>query len=29
MADSRADHVAPCVEWYKNDEEMVCMVKIK
>ncbi|WP_276366658.1 hypothetical protein [Chryseolinea sp. H1M3-3] len=21
------DHMSPCVEWYKNDREMYCMVK--
>ena len=22
------DHAVPCVEWYKNDDEMLCMVKL-
>jgi predicted transcriptional regulator YdeE len=25
--DKRAQKGAPCVEWYKNDEEMMCLVK--
>ncbi|MET0634483.1 MAG: hypothetical protein ABWZ25_00565 [Chitinophagaceae bacterium] len=29
MADKRADLSTPCVEWYKNDDEMVCMVRVK
>ena len=27
MQDNRVDKMKPCVEWYKNDEEMLCMVK--
>jgi predicted transcriptional regulator YdeE len=27
MQDSRADNSSPCVEWYKNDNEMICMLK--
>jgi DNA-binding cell septation regulator SpoVG len=27
MQDERADHTKPAVEWYKNDEEMFCMVR--
>ena len=23
------DHSKPCVEWYKNDDEMLCMIKCK
>jgi hypothetical protein len=29
MEDKRIEHGHPCVEWYKSDEEMVCMVKMK
>ena len=29
MQDSRVDKTKPCVEWYKNDDEMLCMVKSK
>ena len=28
MQDKRVDNITPCVEWYKNDEEMVCMLKM-
>lgn len=27
MNDQRADKTKPAVEWYKNDDEMVCMIK--
>lgn len=27
MNDPRADLTTPCVEWYKSDEEMWCMLK--
>ena len=27
MEDERADKTKPAVEWYKNDREMMCMVK--
>ena len=27
MRDVRADRTKPCVEWYKNDDEMMCMVR--
>ena len=27
MKDDCPDENRPCVEWYKNDEEMVCMVR--
>lgn len=27
MNDGRADKTKPAVEWYKNDDEMLCMVK--
>ena len=27
LQDKRVDHTKPAVEWYKNDEEMLCMVK--
>jgi hypothetical protein len=29
LKDERADHQKPCVEWYKNEQEMLCMVKMK
>lgn len=29
LADSRSDKTSPCVEWYKSDKEVVCMVKLK
>lgn len=29
MRDSRVDKTKPCVEWYKNDDEMLCMVRSK
>ena len=28
MQDERFDKTTPCVEWYKNDDEMVCMLKV-
>lgn len=28
MEDPRMDKTFPCVEWYKDDNEMMCMVKI-
>ncbi|MEP7277736.1 MAG: DinB family protein [Bacteroidota bacterium] len=28
IEDERSDKTMPCIEWYKNDDEMVCMVKI-
>jgi len=27
MEDPQADKNKPCVEWYKNDDEMLCMIK--
>ena len=27
MDEKNIDHTKPCVEWYKNEEEMLCMVK--
>jgi predicted transcriptional regulator YdeE len=27
ITDSRADKTKPAIEWYKNDDEMMCMVK--
>jgi len=27
MQDKQADHTKPAVEWYKNDDEMLCMVR--
>jgi len=29
MQDERADLSKWCVEWYKSDEEMMCMVRVK
>ncbi len=29
MQDNRFDNTKPCIEWYKNDDEMVCMIKSK
>ena len=29
MTDDHVDKTKPCVEWYKNDDEMLCMVKVK
>jgi hypothetical protein len=29
MQDPRADTSKPCVEWYKDDDVMVCMIKKK
>jgi hypothetical protein len=29
MKDSRPDKNYPCIEWYKSDNEMVCMVNAK
>ena len=29
MQDELVDTMKPCVEWYKNNEEMLCMVKSK
>ena len=26
--DKRVDHTKPGVEWYKNDDEMLCMLKV-
>ena len=28
MQDKRFDNITPCVEWYKSDQEMICMVKM-
>lgn len=27
MQDNNVDKAKLCVEWYKNDEEMLCMMK--
>jgi hypothetical protein len=27
MQDNRTNG-SPCIEWYKNDDEMLCMIKI-
>ncbi|MEJ7677834.1 MAG: hypothetical protein WKG06_08200 [Segetibacter sp.] len=29
MQDGHIDKTKPCIEWYKNDDEMFCMAKIK
>jgi predicted transcriptional regulator YdeE len=29
MKDERADSTFPCVEWYKSDHEMMCMMRTK
>jgi predicted transcriptional regulator YdeE len=29
MRDKRMDETKPCVEWYKSDDEMMCMIKMK
>jgi len=29
MEDKNADTTKPCVEWYKSDDEMLCLVKSK
>jgi hypothetical protein len=29
LSDPRLDHSFPCLEWYKSDRELVCMVKLK
>ena len=28
MPDNRPDKNHPCIEWYKSDDEMLCMVKV-
>ena len=28
MQEKNIDHSKPCVEWYKNDDEMLCMLKL-
>ena len=28
MSDERIDKTNPCIEWYKNNDEMLCMVKL-
>ncbi|HEX6225463.1 MAG TPA: transcriptional regulator [Chryseolinea sp.] len=28
MSQKNVDHGKPCVEWYKNDDEMMCMLKL-
>lgn len=28
IADARMDKTFPCVEWYENEEDVICMVKI-
>jgi hypothetical protein len=29
MKDNRVDKSKPCIEWYKNEREMLCMVRMK
>ena len=29
MQDNRFDNTKPCIEWYKDDNEMLCMIKSK
>jgi len=29
LKDDRIDRSSPCIEWYKNDEEMCCLVKLQ
>lgn len=29
MQDSRVDNSTPCVEWYKDDKEMLCLIRFK
>ena len=29
MRDTRFDNTQPCIEWYKDDDEMLCLVKSK
>ena len=29
MKSNDVDKMKPCIEWYKNDEEMLCMMKAK
>ena len=29
LQDNSVDHRTPSVEWYKDDHEMVCMMKLK
>ena len=29
MQDSRCDNTKPCIEWYKDNDEMFCMIKSK
>lgn len=29
LEDPRADNTKPCVEWYKNEKEMLCMVRVR
>jgi hypothetical protein len=29
MKDEHTDNAKPCIEWYKNDDEMLCMMKTK
>lgn len=29
MNDARVDPSQPCIEWYRNDDEMFCMLRMK
>jgi hypothetical protein len=29
MSDPRTDLTKPCIEWYKSDKEMICLMKLK
>jgi len=29
MKDERADNTKPCIEWYYNNDEMLCLIKAK
>jgi hypothetical protein len=29
MNDEQVDKTKPCIEWYKNDDEMVCLMRTK
>lgn len=29
LQQKRADHAYPCIEWYKDESEMLCLVKAK
>ena len=29
LKQTRADHNSPCIEWYKDEKEMLCLIKAK